>query len=126
MLDPVLSEDEILSSEIIIQALPGAHDALETRANPENKPVLNMPATPVASQIRIILLNRPEKNPAPRLPAWLHELVGWGVFLFLLGAFLSLQINLSQLISAPGSQVLIILTVLAEIALLWGWDQYWY
>ena len=128
MFDPVRPEDEVLSPDMLIQPNGAAKDELilERRTHQESPSVMRNPALPTASQIRIILLNQPDDPPNSRLPMWLHELIGWGVFLFLLAAFLSLQINLSHLFNGAGSQFLIILTVLAEIALLWGWDQFWY
>ncbi|MCB9135540.1 MAG: hypothetical protein H6636_08940 [Anaerolineales bacterium] len=79
----------------------------------------------VSPKIRIIFFD-PDQEKTPRLPRWLHELVGWGVFLTLLTSFLGLQIYLNRLLRSPASQVVLLITVVVEISLLWRWDQYWY
>jgi hypothetical protein len=77
-------------------------------------------------KVRIIYLKNPEEQKFPHIPVWLYELVGWGVFLTILASFLGLQIFLTRLFSGPLNQFILILTVVAEIALIWRWDQYWY
>lgn len=79
----------------------------------------------VTPKIRIIFYN-PDQEKNPMLPRWLHELVGWGGFLALLSGFLTLQIYLTRLFRSPASQFILVITVFAEIILLWRWDQYWY
>jgi hypothetical protein len=80
---------------------------------------------PMIRTVRLIFLANPDENKIPLLPAWLHELVGWGVFLAILAGFMGLQIYLNRLLSGV-NQAALILSVVAEIGLLWQWDRYWY
>lgn len=91
--------------------------------NPLLSPEVLPPAWP---KIRFIYLLFPEADKIFHLPPWLHEIVGWSVFLVLLGAFLSLQIYLTRVLNSPWSLHIMMFTVFVEIILLWRWDQYWY
>ena len=93
---------------------------------PENKLVPRHLAPPASRKIRVIFLTIPEKERILRLPVWLHELVGWGVFLVILVGFLTIQIYLNRLLSGSLNQLALCLTVVAEMSLLWRWDQFWY
>jgi len=78
------------------------------------------------TKIRLIFFLNPDEERIPRLPKWLHEFIGWGVFLVILAAFLGIQIYFNRLLNGSLNQIILFLSVIAEIRLLWFWDQYWY
>lgn len=81
---------------------------------------------PTRGKVRIIFLSHFDEQKTSRLPNWLHALIGWGVFLAILAGFLGLQIYLNRLLSHPFNLIILCATVVAEMGLLWRWDQYWY
>ena len=88
--------------------------------------ILKESLPPVPQIIRLIFFLNPEEEKTTRLPRWLHEYIGWGVFLAILAGSLGIQIYLNRLLSGPVNQAALILSVVAEIGLLWQWDRYWY
>jgi hypothetical protein len=53
------------------------------------------------------------------------EVAWWGVALVLVAAFGVLQIWIRQNVMGWANQILLILSVLAEVGLLWIWNQAW-
>ncbi|HNB50429.1 MAG TPA: hypothetical protein PK530_00720 [Anaerolineales bacterium] len=127
MFEPILPEKEMLQPDAAVQTVDSDVEILFSFPLDTPKAILPRKATPLARpKVRVIYLPLPEVEKASRLSGWLHEFVGWGVFIALLGAFLSFQIYLNRIFNSPWSQILTIFTVLLEISLLWRWDQYWY
>lgn len=129
MFDSTLSQHEILPPETPVQTADPDMEIIFSFPLAETKKAL-IPRdafSPARPKIRVVFLPYPElKEKFSFLPTWLREFVGWGVFLALLGAFLSLQIVLNRIFNSPWSQIITIITVFVEISLLWRWDQYWY
>ena len=67
------------------------------------------------------LYREPLRRPRTRAA----EVAWWGVALALAAAFGVLQIRISQNVMGWASQSLLILSVLAEVTLLWIWNQAW-
>ena len=128
MFDPSSPDQGTLPSDLTVQTSESEEETLFPfpLADFEKPLTPSTPPSPMQRKIRSIFLISPDQKKVPRLPVWLHELVGWGVFFALLAAFLGLQIYLNHLLSPPLNQIALIFTVLVEIVLLWRWDQFWY
>jgi hypothetical protein len=65
------------------------------------------------------------REPLHRSRTRATEAAWWGIALALVAAFGVLQIRISQHVMGWANQILLILSVLAEVGLLWIWNQAW-
>ena len=121
--------DQRIDSEPIPKPSRGDIDGLQPIPIPNQEPsLITQESVPVAHQERDleILLRALIQKKERRLPAWLREAIGWGVFLGIIAIFLGIQIFLNGILSGLVNQFAIGLSVVLEIGLIWFWDLYWY
>jgi len=73
----------------------------------------------------VLILDGLYREPLHCPRSYVMEVAGWGVALAIIATFGALQIWITQHVMGWASQILLILSVLAEIGLIWIWNQTW-
>ena len=73
----------------------------------------------------VLVLTGLYREPLPSSRPYVMEVTWWGVALAMLAAFGALQIWITQHVMGWANQILLILSVLAEVGLIWIWNHDW-